>query len=119
MNYLQAWKNWRNGTADNIIDPALNTALRDEIVRCIQIGLLCVQEKVADRPTMVSVVLMLDGYSFALPDPLQPAYFMKKSCLTDIQFSGCSSVQTVSDEQKSDCADASANEASITSLYPR
>lgn len=114
-----AWKNWRKGTADNIVDPALNKDLRDEIVRCIQIGLLCVQEKVAERPTMASVVLMLDGYSFALPAPYQPAYFMKSYCLSDMQFSGCSSVETVSNKQKSDSADASANEASISSLYPR
>ncbi|KHN02666.1 Cysteine-rich receptor-like protein kinase 29 [Glycine soja] len=114
-----AWKNWTKGTADKIIDPALNNALRDEILRCIHIGLLCVQEKVADRPTMASVILMLDSHSFALPVPLQPAYFMKNSCLSVIQFSGCSSVETGSNEQKSDSADVSANEASISSLYPR
>lgn len=119
MNYLQAWTNLRKGTTANIIDPTLNNAFRDEIVRCIYIGLLCVQEKVADRPTMASVILMLDSHSFALPVPLQPAYFMKNSCLSVIQFSGCSSVETGSNEQKSDSADVSANEASISSLYPR
>ena len=72
MNYLQAWTNLRKGTTANIIDPTLNNAFRDEIVRCIYIGLLCVQEKVADRPTMASVILMLDSHSFALPVPLQP-----------------------------------------------
>ena len=119
MNYLQAWKNWTKGTADKIIDPALNNALRDEILRCIHIGLLCVQEKVADRPTMASVVLMLESHSFALPVPLQPAYFMNNSCLSDIQFLGCSSAETGSNEQRSNSADVSANEASISSLYPR
>ena len=119
MNYFQAWTNWRNGRAANIIDPTLNNGLGDEIVRCIHIGLLCVQEKVADRPTMAEVVLMLDSHSFALPVPLQPAYFMKHSCLSVIQFSRCSSMETGSSEQKSYCADGSANEASISSLYPR
>ncbi|RDX85763.1 Cysteine-rich receptor-like protein kinase 26, partial [Mucuna pruriens] len=114
-----AWKNWRKGTAANIIDPTLNNALRDEIMRCIQIGLLCVQEKVADRPTMASVVLMLDSHSSALPVPLQPAYFMNNRCSSDIQYSGCSSVEIGSNEQKSDSADASVNEASISSLHPR
>ncbi|XP_020224022.1 putative receptor-like protein kinase At4g00960 [Cajanus cajan] len=114
-----AWKNWRKGTAANIIDPTLNNAFRDEIVRCIHIGLLCVQEKVADRPTMASVVLMFDSHSFAVPIPWQPAYFMNNRSLSDIKFSGCSSVETRSKEQKSDSADASANEASISSLYPR
>ncbi|RDX85764.1 Cysteine-rich receptor-like protein kinase 14, partial [Mucuna pruriens] len=113
-----AWKSWKKGTTYNIIDPTLNNALREEIVRCIHIGLLCVQEKVADRPTMASVVLMLDSHSFALPVPLQPAYFMYNRCLSDIQLSGCSSVETGSNEQKNDSADASANEASISSLHP-
>lgn len=93
--------------------------MRDEIVKCIHIGLLCVQAKVADRPTMPSVVLMLDSHSFSLPVPLQPAYFMNNECLSDIQFLGCSSVETGSNEQKSDSADASTNEVSISILYPR
>jgi len=119
MNHLQAWTNWRNGRVANIIDPTLNNALRDEMVRCIHIGLLCVQEKVADRPTMASVVLMLDSHSFALPVPLQPAYFMINTCSSVTQFSEFGSVEGRSNEQKSDSADASANEASISSLYPR
>nr|KYP55991.1 Cysteine-rich receptor-like protein kinase 26 [Cajanus cajan] len=114
-----AWKNWKKGTAANIIDTTLNNALRDEIVRCIHIGLLCVQEKVSDRPTMASVVLMLDRHSLALPVPSKPAYFMNNSCLSVIQFSGCNSVDAGPNEQKSVSAEASANEASISSLHPR
>ncbi|KAL2467189.1 Cysteine-rich receptor-like protein kinase 10 [Abeliophyllum distichum] len=60
-----AWKNWREGTAENIVDPTLRESpgsLRD-IVRCIHISLLCVQENAADRPTMASVVLMLTNFS--------------------------------------------------------
>ncbi|KAK7280214.1 hypothetical protein RJT34_25276 [Clitoria ternatea] len=114
-----AWKNWRKGAAANIIDPSLNDALRDEIVRCMHIGLLCVQERDTDRPTLASVLLMLDSYSFALPVPLQPAYFMDNCCSVEIQLSGCHSVETGSKDQKSDCAEASVNEASISSLYPR
>ncbi|BAT93996.1 hypothetical protein VIGAN_08055800 [Vigna angularis var. angularis] len=114
-----AWKNWTKGRTANIIDPTLQNGLRFEIVRCIHIGLLCVQEKAADRPTMASVMLMLDSHSFALPAPLQPAYFMKNSRLTVTQFSMCSSMETGSSEQRSFYADGSANEASISSLYPR
>uniref|UniRef100_A0A6N2L022 non-specific serine/threonine protein kinase n=1 Tax=Salix viminalis TaxID=40686 RepID=A0A6N2L022_SALVM len=45
------------------------------MMRCIHIGLLCVQENVADRPTMASVVLMLSNSSCTLHRPSQPAYF--------------------------------------------
>ncbi|KAL8246013.1 hypothetical protein R6Q59_007229 [Mikania micrantha] len=46
-----AWESWRNGTTTNMIDPVLkmgSSSLHD-IIRCIHIGLLCVQENVADR----------------------------------------------------------------------
>ncbi|BBH05689.1 cysteine-rich RECEPTOR-like protein kinase 6 [Prunus dulcis] len=71
-----AWKSWREGTASNLIDPTLRTGSRSEIMRCIHIGLLCVQENVADRPTMASVIVMLNSYSLSLPVPSQPAFFM-------------------------------------------
>ena len=43
-------------------------------MRCIHIGLLCVQENVAARPTMASVVQMLNSHSSSLPTPAQPAF---------------------------------------------
>lgn len=69
-----AWKSWREGTAFNIVDLALRTAPRDEIIRCIHIGLLCGQYNVADRPTMASIVLMLSSSSVPLPEPSECAY---------------------------------------------
>ncbi|KAF8030046.1 hypothetical protein BT93_E2465 [Corymbia citriodora subsp. variegata] len=49
------WKNWREGAISNIIDPSITLSSSAEITRCIHIGLLCVQENVANRPTMASV----------------------------------------------------------------
>ncbi|KAI9123952.1 hypothetical protein K1719_005252 [Acacia pycnantha] len=40
-------------------------------------GLLCVQEDPADRPSMASIVLMLDRYRVTLPTPSQPAFFVQ------------------------------------------
>ncbi|XP_021803608.1 cysteine-rich receptor-like protein kinase 29, partial [Prunus avium] len=74
-----AWKSWREGTASNLIDPTLRTGSRSEIMRCLHIGLLCVQENIADRPTMASIVLMLNSYSLTLLVPSQPAFFMHTS----------------------------------------
>lgn len=45
-----------------------------EVLKCIHIGLLCVQEDAADRPTMSRVVLMLASDSVNLPRPTQPAF---------------------------------------------
>ncbi|GKC90038.1 putative receptor-like protein kinase, partial [Tanacetum coccineum] len=77
-----AWKSWENGTWSDMIDPTLKTetcSVRD-IIRIIHIGLLCIQETVTDRPTMGSVVLMLNSLSITLPLPSQPAFFMRSSC---------------------------------------
>jgi hypothetical protein len=56
------------------VDPTIRPGSATEIMRCIHIGLLCVQENVADRPIMASIVLMLNSYSISLPIPLQPAF---------------------------------------------
>ncbi|KAL9668604.1 hypothetical protein QQ045_006141 [Rhodiola kirilowii] len=70
-----AWESWRNGRILDIIDPTLKNGPRDEILRSIHIGLLCVQESVTARPNMASVVPMLNGISLSLPLPSRPAYF--------------------------------------------
>ena len=44
-----------------------------EVQRCIQIGLLCVQEDPTDRPTMSTVVALLGSESMELSPPRQPA----------------------------------------------
>ncbi|KAM7506201.1 hypothetical protein LguiB_005105 [Lonicera macranthoides] len=78
-----AWKNWQEQGGMNLIDPILRSnsnPIRD-IMRCIHIGLLCVQENVADRPTMASVVLMLSSFSLTLPVPSEPAFFMHSSAV--------------------------------------
>ncbi|KAJ6333349.1 hypothetical protein OIU77_009255 [Salix suchowensis] len=72
----KAWRNWREGTAQDIIDPVLISGSATEMKRCIHIGLLCGQENAADRPTMASVVLMLSSSSLTLQIPSQPAFFM-------------------------------------------
>ncbi|KAK9064205.1 hypothetical protein SSX86_015585 [Deinandra increscens subsp. villosa] len=71
-----AWKCWRNGRAASLIDPTLkdgSNSIRD-MIRCIHIGLLCVQEDASDRPTMASVVLMLGSSSITLAVPSEPAF---------------------------------------------
>ncbi|CAN7123799.1 unnamed protein product, partial [Brassica rapa subsp. narinosa] len=70
------WKCWREGKVLNIVDPTLieTKGLSDEIMKCIHIGLLCVQENAESRPTMAYVVVMLSASSFALPRPSKPGF---------------------------------------------
>ncbi|XP_030937652.1 putative receptor-like protein kinase At4g00960 isoform X2 [Quercus lobata] len=115
-----AWKNWKQGIVSNLVDPTLKAGSTTEIMRCIHIGLLCVQENVAHRPTMTSVVLMLNSYSISLPIPSEPAFLLNSGTESNIclQWEHDSRV-TKSNQSKSSSVQASINEVSITELYPR
>ncbi|KAM7473779.1 hypothetical protein LguiB_021022 [Lonicera macranthoides] len=67
-----ARRNWLEGTCSNLFDPQLSvrqiSVHEEEIMRCIHIGLLCVQDSATDRPTMASIVLMLNSSTLALPE---------------------------------------------------
>ncbi|XVF59025.1 hypothetical protein PTKIN_Ptkin07bG0240900 [Pterospermum kingtungense] len=72
------WDLWKDEKAKEIVDSALGDSYPvDEVLRCIQIGLLSVQEHAADRPMMSAIVFML-GNETALPFPKQPAFIVKK-----------------------------------------
>ncbi|KAM4102870.1 hypothetical protein ACJW30_06G035300 [Castanea mollissima] len=63
--------------AMKMVDPSLEeTYSVDEVSRCIQIGLLCVQEHATDWPTIFTVVFML-GNDTPLPSPKHPAFILK------------------------------------------
>ena len=51
----------------------------DEVIRCIQVGLLCVQDQPDVRPHMSSVVFMLDNEASPLPTPKEPIFLWKRS----------------------------------------
>ncbi|KAM1797013.1 hypothetical protein ACFX11_037180 [Malus domestica] len=118
-----AWKCWREETASNLIDPALTNGSRNEIMRCIHIGLLCVQENIADRPTMNAIVLMLNSYSVTLPVPSQPAFLRDGNVGSDMTLGWKNSsevITTGSDRSKSSSVKAPEHEVSlITEVYPR
>ena len=75
---MQIWDLWKEGRALEIVDSSLDESFRGEALRCIVIGLLCVQEFATDRPTMSAVVFNL-GNEAALPIPKQPAFVFKRS----------------------------------------
>ncbi|XP_019089519.1 PREDICTED: cysteine-rich receptor-like protein kinase 28 [Camelina sativa] len=75
------WRGWQDDTILSVIDASLTTGSRNEILRCIHIGLLCVQESSATRPTMDSVALMLNSDSYTLPTPSRPAFVVESSVM--------------------------------------
>ncbi|KFK22120.1 hypothetical protein AALP_AAs48628U000100, partial [Arabis alpina] len=107
-----AWRLWSNGQPLELVDPAIvDNCQRNEVVRCVHIGLLCVQEDPVDRPTLSSIVLMLTSNTVTLPVPRQPGLFFQsrpeKDPLDSSQFSNSRSPL------------GSVDDASITEVYPR
>ncbi|KAI3728809.1 hypothetical protein L6452_17453 [Arctium lappa] len=73
-----AWGLWKDKTPLDLLDPALAESCNSiEVLRCMIIGLLCIQEDPRDRPTMMDVVLMLGMDIESLPDPKEPAFISK------------------------------------------
>ncbi|KAK2393399.1 G-type lectin S-receptor serine/threonine-protein kinase [Trifolium repens] len=75
-----AWKLWNEEEAVSLIDPEIcNPDYVDDILRCIHIGLLCVQEIAKERPTMATVVSMLNSEIVKFPHPSQPAFIQRQT----------------------------------------
>ena len=62
-----------------MVDAALTSGSRNEMMKWIHIGLLCVQENLVTRPNMAQVMHMLDNHSQSLPIPLRPAFMRSGS----------------------------------------
>lgn len=75
-----AWHMWKEGRELDIADTLLTeTCPVSEVVRCIHIGLLCVQEDPEDRPIMSSVVVLFRSEAIVLPQPGQPAFSVSRN----------------------------------------
>lgn len=62
-----------------LTDNALgNSYIVAEVLRCINVALLCVQRHPEDRPNMSMVLLMLSGQTI-LPQPKQPGFFIERN----------------------------------------
>lgn len=97
---------WTEGRSsellDNILEESYSVA---EALRCIHLGLLCVQQRPEDRPDMSSVVLIL-GSENPLPQPKQPGFYLERNMPDEDSMSG---------KQES----SSTNEMTYSTLEPR
>ncbi|XP_031392215.1 cysteine-rich receptor-like protein kinase 29 [Punica granatum] len=107
-----AWNNWKKGTAMNLVDPFLKGSPVGEILDCIHIALLCIQEDVARRPTMASVTLMLNTESQSLPMPSHPAFLTDSTTTNNRALAQPKWPSALS-------RPASINELSFSNMYPR
>ena len=55
-----------------------------EVLRCIDVGLLCAQDHPTDRPTTPEVVIMLSNETDR-PKPKRPLFYLQSSLKCDLQ----------------------------------
>ncbi|KAL3810228.1 hypothetical protein ACJIZ3_000042 [Penstemon smallii] len=73
-----AWKLWNEENGLDFVDQTIESSIfQGEIVRCIHIALLCIQEFSKDRPTVQTVLSMLSREIIDLPRPEQPIFAEK------------------------------------------
>ncbi|RWR88153.1 receptor-like serine/threonine-protein kinase SD1-8 [Cinnamomum micranthum f. kanehirae] len=77
------WELWKEDRILELIDSSMSISTSNsEVLRCIQVGLLCVQENAIDRPNMSSVIYML-GDERMMPLPKQPAFCFWRGYCSD------------------------------------
>uniref|UniRef100_A0A803N951 non-specific serine/threonine protein kinase n=1 Tax=Chenopodium quinoa TaxID=63459 RepID=A0A803N951_CHEQI len=112
-----ARKLWNAGTISELFDPSLgNNCPRTEILRCIQVGLLCVQDDPPSRPTMESVLLILQNNS---SDIQFPPRHSAVSSDTNVQSDHITGEQGQFRSVESDQPYSGNSTVQFTDLYPR
>ena len=71
---LQAWELWKTERVLELIDSTLELPASFLPLRFIHVGLLCVQENPAERPTMSDILSMFSNEHIQLNFPKRPAF---------------------------------------------
>ncbi|KAL2455065.1 G-type lectin S-receptor-like serine/threonine-protein kinase [Forsythia ovata] len=92
------WDLWKEDRALDVVDSSLNNSYEEanKVLRCIHVGLLCVQEYAPHRPTMSEVIFMLCNET-TLPYPKQPAFVFNKASNTPYSSSASVENRSVND----------------------
>lgn len=70
---------WKEGRPLDLMEQVLiESNDSNEVLKCIIVGLLCVQEDPDERPNMSNVVTLLTGDISTIPEPKQPAFLVRK-----------------------------------------
>ncbi|KAK7374133.1 hypothetical protein VNO80_07559 [Phaseolus coccineus] len=112
LNFV--WRNWRDETTLNALDPKLKENYSNvEVMRYIQIGLLCVQENLDARPTMATIVSYLSSHTIELPFPQEPSFFLNHRTNPIVAH------ESSSGQDANTSIPSSTNDISISEFYPR
>ncbi|XP_058721902.1 G-type lectin S-receptor-like serine/threonine-protein kinase At4g27290 isoform X2 [Vicia villosa] len=73
-----AWKLWKEGNSKELIDDCFGDSfILSEALRCIQVGLLCLQRHPNNRPNMTTVLAMLTNET-VLAHPKEPGFIIER-----------------------------------------
>ncbi|RLM52714.1 hypothetical protein C2845_PMPSC042095 [Panicum miliaceum] len=73
-----AWRQWNEDKATELIDPLIRASCSvRQVLRCIHIALLCVQDHADERPDIPTVIIMLSSDSLSLPNPRPPTLMLR------------------------------------------
>lgn len=90
-----AWSLWNERKFEDLVDESISqSVVLSEALKCMKIGLLCVQEHAADRPLMSTVIQMFGSDISALPEPKKPGFVAR---IDPHETDSSSSKQTVND----------------------
>ncbi|CAM0944938.1 unnamed protein product [Alopecurus aequalis] len=68
-----AWMMWKEGRSTELLDEAMGGSCdHSQVLRCVQVALMCVDVQAGNRPLMSSVVMMLASENATLPEPNEP-----------------------------------------------
>ena len=86
-----------------------------EVIKCIHIGLSCVQKDPTQRPTMQAIVIMLNSHSVTIATPERPAGHIQRRTQRSFPRKELEN----SSKATSQSMLASVDETPITDVYPR
>ncbi|KAH9302291.1 hypothetical protein KI387_013874, partial [Taxus chinensis] len=114
QNLLEwAWRLYRGGDVLNMVESTVTvreTYPEEQALRCIHVGLLCVQADAILRPAMSNVIMMISSGSVTLPNPTKPAF---------VRSMGSKSGSDVEEYEKGTTSQTSGtNDASWASVAP-
>ncbi|CAF2279944.1 BnaA04g14680D [Brassica napus] len=109
------WRLWENKSLIELVDNGIKEdCKRDEVIRYIHIGMLCVQENPVDRPTLSTIHQMLTNSSVNLLVPRPPGFFFGNGPRSNPLAHGLEPGQS-----SSKSIPCSVDEATITDVTPR
>ncbi|KAM0828476.1 hypothetical protein ACQ4PT_067518 [Festuca glaucescens] len=116
------WEHWTTGTVEELADPSQGgRSPGGQMLKLVNIGLLCVQDNPADRPTMSTVNVMLSSSTVSLQAPSRPTFCVGEMEGYSDMYSEAPYLKGSQSQYDGDSKPTamSPNEVSLTELEPR